>query len=109
VFRSDSQATVYYLPGTTGWSNFSSTTGLPAVLWNPMIQTEDGRFGVSSNQFGFDITGTNNFTFVVEACTDLANPIWIPLQTNTLANGSFYFSDPQWANYPARYYGLGLP
>jgi hypothetical protein len=26
--------TVYYLPGTTGWSTFSAITGVPAVLWN---------------------------------------------------------------------------
>jgi len=35
--------TVYYLPGTTGWSN--SFDGRPAVLWNPLIQTGDGSFG----------------------------------------------------------------
>ena len=37
-------ATVYYLPGTSGWSN--SCGGEPAVLWNPLIQTADGSFGV---------------------------------------------------------------
>jgi hypothetical protein len=95
--------TIYYLPGTTGWSN--TFAGLPAVLWNPLIQA----VGVQSNQFGFNITGTNNFTVVVEACTNLANPVWAPLQTLTLTNGSFYFSDPNWTNYSSRFYGLGLP
>jgi hypothetical protein len=38
-----------------------------------------------------------------------ASPVWTPLQTNTLTNGSFYFSDPRWTNYPARFHGLGLP
>jgi hypothetical protein len=83
--------------------------GPQAVLWNPRIQTGDGGFGVQSNQFGFNITGTNDFTVVVEACTNLASPDWIPLQTNTLTNGVFYFSDPQWTNFPNRYYGLGFP
>jgi hypothetical protein len=83
--------------------------GVATVLWNPLIQTAGAKFGVQSNQFGFNITGTNNFKVVVETCTNLANPVWTPLQTVTLTNGSVYFSDPQWTNYPTRYYGLGLP
>jgi hypothetical protein len=109
TFGFDNNVTVYYLAGTTGWDSFSANTGVPAVLWNPLIQTGDGSFGVQNNQFGFNITGTNNFTVVVKACTNLASPVWTPLQTVTLTNGSFYFSDPQWTNYPSRFYGLGLP
>jgi hypothetical protein len=107
VFDEDTNATVYYLPGAAGWSN--TFAGLPAVLWNPLIQAGDGNFGVSNNQFGFDITGSTNIPILVEACTNLASPVWTPLQTVTLTNGSFYFSDPQWTNYSGRYYGLGLP
>jgi hypothetical protein len=80
------------------------------VLWNPLIQATGASFGVQSNQFGFTITNgtTNNLPIVVEACTNLASPVWTPLQTLTLTN-SFHFSDPHWTNYPARYYGLGFP
>jgi hypothetical protein len=28
----------------------------------------------------------------VKACTDLTSPVWTPLQTLNLTNGSFYFS-----------------
>jgi hypothetical protein len=107
-----SHATVCYLPGTTGWSYvFWGWPSGPPVLWNPLIQTGDGSFGVQTNQFGFTITNgsTTNIPIVVEACTNLASPVWTPLQTVTLTNGSFYFSDPQWSNYPARFYGLGFP
>jgi hypothetical protein len=31
------------------------------------------------------------------------------LQTNTLAGGSFYFSDPEWTNYPSRFYRVRSP
>jgi len=34
----------------------------------------------------------------------LAHPVWLPIATNTLANGSSDFSDPQWTNYPSRFY-----
>jgi hypothetical protein len=108
VFSHDNASpTAYYLPGASGWS--SAWAGLPSVLWNPAIQTGDGSFGVQNHQFGFKIVGTNNFTLVVQACSNLANPGWTPLQTVTLTNGLYYFSDPQWTNYPVRFYGLALP
>jgi len=108
VFRRD-PLTIFFLPGTTGWSDFAANNGLTAVLWNPLIQVGDGGLGVRNNQFGFNITGTNNFTFVVAVCTNLAGPVWVPLATNTLVNGSFYFSDPQWTNYSNGYYRLQMP
>ena len=95
---------VYYLPGATGWTSLFA--GLPAELWNPVIQTGDGSFGVQSNQFGFTITGAANLPVVVEACTNLANPTWIPLLAGTLTNGSLYFSDLAWAYYPERFYRI---
>ncbi|MGO9199783.1 MAG: leucine-rich repeat domain-containing protein [Limisphaerales bacterium] len=107
---SDDNATVYYLPGTTGWSPaWSQLLGTPIRLWNPQMQTSDGRFGVMANQFGFNITGTPDLVVVVEAATDLANPTWSPVATKTLASGSAYFSDPEWTNYPARFYRLRSP
>jgi hypothetical protein len=80
--------------------------GLPVGLWNPVIQTGDGRFGVRSNQFGFTITGAANIPVVVEACTNLANAMWVPLFSGLLTNGSFYFSDSAWMNYPGRFYRI---
>jgi hypothetical protein len=45
----------------------------------------------------------------VEACANLAGPVWIPLQTCTLTNGALYFSDPNWTSYPTRFYRLRSP
>jgi hypothetical protein len=99
--------TVYYLPGTTGWE--TKLFGLLTVLWNPQVQTMDASFGVRSNQFGFTITGTMDIPLVVEACSDLTVPTWIPLQNCTLTNGLLYFNDPQWTNYPTRLYRIHSP
>jgi hypothetical protein len=110
VFSSDTSAMVYYLPGTTGWSN--TFAGVPTALWylpNPLILNNSPGFGVQSNMFGFTISWATNISFVVEACTNLANPVWIPLPTNTLTNGSFSYSDPQWTNYPGRFYRITSP
>ena len=107
VFAFDNNATGYYLSGTIGWS--SSLADLTTVLWNPGIQAGGGSFGVQNNYFGFNITNTANLTVVVEVCTNLASPVWVPLMTNTLANGVFFFSEPFQANSSGRFYGLGLP
>jgi hypothetical protein len=106
-FYNNNTAIVYYLPSAKGWSN--TFAGRPTALWNPQAQTGDGHFGAQSNQFGFTITGTTNIPLVVEACTNLTGPVWTPLQTCTLTNGSMYFRDPQWSNSPCRFYRFRSP
>ena len=98
---------ITYLPGTTGWG--TTFAGRPAVLSNPRVRTSDASFGVRTNRFGFTITGASNLVIVVEASTNLANPAWILVGTNTLTGGASYFSDPQWTNHPARFYRLRSP
>jgi hypothetical protein len=100
-------ATVYYMPRTTGWK--STFEGCNTVLWNAAIQTTDGSFGVQSNGFGFNITGPTASSVVVEVCTNLAKPVWTPVQTVTLNPNSFYFSEPLQTNVSARFYGLAVP
>jgi hypothetical protein len=107
VFDGDPSVTVYYLPGTTNWD--VTFAGRPTALWLPAMQSNDRSFGVQTNQFGFNINWASDKTVVVEACTNLSNPIWQPVQTNTLTSGSAYFSDPQWTNYPGRFYRLRSP
>jgi hypothetical protein len=99
--------TVYCLPGTTGWSSFDLGDPYrpPIVLWNPQTQN----FGVQAGQFGFTITNAGSPTVVIKACTNLVNPVWTPVATNTLTGGSSYFNDPDWTNYPARFYGFSMP
>lgn len=104
VFFGADNATVYYLPGTTSWG--STFGGRPTALWLPQVQTADNNFGVRTNAFGFNITWASGTIVVVEACTNVANPAWIPVSTNVLAADMSYFSDPQWTNYHMRFYRL---
>jgi len=90
----------------TGWD---ATFDVPTALWTPQMQTSDASFGVRTNQFGFNINWASGMVVVVEACTDLVNPTWFPVQTNTLTADSCYFSDPAWTNYPGRFYRLRSP
>jgi len=96
VFAGDNTGTVYYQPGTTGWGPLFD--GWPT--WNPQAQTSGASFGVQNHQFGFNITGISKLVVVVQACANLASPVWQPVQTNMLTGGTAYFSDPQWTNYP---------
>jgi hypothetical protein len=110
IFYADDSATVYYLPGSQNWSGGSWFDHQNSLLveWNPQAQTGDGAFGVRSDQFGFTITGATNLPVVVEASTNVSGA-WSVLQSLSLTNGACFFSDPQWTNYPGRFYRLRSP
>jgi hypothetical protein len=112
VFEQSPRATVYYLPGTTGWG--ASYAGRPTAFWflpNPVILVSAPSFGAQSNRFGFIISWATNATVIVEASPALGASVWSPISTNTVTMGShpltdgwLYFSDPTWTNRPARFY-----
>jgi hypothetical protein len=96
-------ATVYYLPGTTGWR--STFEGIPTALWSlPYPLILNSSLGVRSNQFSFTVSWATNLSIVVEASTDLSKNTWTPLQSNALNNGVVNFTDPEWTKYPSRFY-----
>jgi hypothetical protein len=104
-----SGATVYYFPGTSGWSN--NFAGRPTAKWflpNPMILNSGNgaSLGVQGNAFAFTISWATNVSVVVEACTNLACPVWVPIQTNTLSNGWCGFSEAFRTNSPGSYYRI---
>lgn len=104
------KATVYYLPGTTGWR--PSLGGRPTKLWSlphPVILRSAPGFGPTADGFSFSISWATNAAVVVEASSDLAAPNWIPMSTNTLTAGTSRFTDPQWTNHPARLYRVVSP
>ena len=93
----DSYPTVYYLPGTTGWGE--TFAGRPTAAWQSSIDTPV----VAEGGFEFRITGSDSEESVLEVCTNLAQGIWTPIETNTLLNGFTVFNDPGWTNHPTRY------
>jgi hypothetical protein len=104
------EVTIYYLPGATGWDSIFPS--YPTALWSlphPIILDFPPSFGVRTNRFGFIVSWAANASVAVEACTNLANPVWSPVATNTLAAGWSYFSDPEWTNHSERFYRLRSP
>ncbi len=107
VFAGDT-TTAFYLPGAAGWG--STFAGLPTALWllpNPLILHRS--IGIGTNGFEFVISWATNLSVVVEACTNLATPIWFPVDTKPLLDGSSWFSDPLWTNYPGGFYRVRFP
>lgn len=87
-----------------------SSTGL-FVTPSPKVQitSDDTRFGLQTNRFGFSIVGSIGQVIVVEAATTVTNSTWYPLRTNTLTSELSYFSDPEWTNFLSRFYRVRLP
>ena len=81
----------------------------PEAPVSPLIQIGNLDLGAGTNQFGFTISWAGHNAVVVEACTNLASPDWIPVSTNSLTGGSAYFNDPQWTNYADRFYRVRTP
>lgn len=71
---------------------------------NPQIQNSYIGMMGTTNGFQFTILWPMFGSVVIETCTNLVNPVWGPLQTNTLSNGESFFNDPGWTNYQNRYY-----
>jgi hypothetical protein len=110
VFGGADNATLYYLPGTTGWG--STFDGRPTAQWvlpTPLILNNGPSFGMQNNGLGFIISWATNISVVVEASPDLSNPTWSTVSTNTLTDGSSRFTDPQSMNYLSRFYRLRSP
>jgi hypothetical protein len=107
VFNLDNAATVYYLPGTTGWQ--SPVGSRPALLWNPRIPIASGGFGVISNRFGFDVAGTTNIPVVLEACSNLTIGNWTFVARMTLTNGQVHYSERWQSNLMGRFFRLRSP
>jgi uncharacterized delta-60 repeat protein len=92
----------------SGSSWFVERTSLFAAS-PPVILAMDQRSGALTNGFGFGMAGLAGQVVVVEASTNLSEPGWIPLRTNTLSWGEVYLNDLAWTNYPSRFYRLRCP
>lgn len=75
----------------------------------PRIVTDGINFGVKDSRFGFDITGSGGQVVFVDASTNLVDPDWSSVVTNTLTGYPCYFSDPEWTRHAARFYRLRWP
>jgi len=107
LFDSFAKTTVFHVPWGAGWGPLFA--GRPTALWRPEVRTSASDFGFRTNQFGFTIGWASGGIVVIQACTNLAGSVWFPLQTNTLAADTFYFSDPSSTIRQTRFYRICSP
>jgi hypothetical protein len=107
VFANDASAVAYYLPGTAGWG--PTFGGVPTAPWNAAVQVGGVDFRAPTAPFGLAITGSSGLVVVVEAAAGLANPVWVPLATNTLGDSPWAFTDSQSTALSSRFYRLRSP
>jgi uncharacterized repeat protein (TIGR02543 family) len=83
VFDGDNNTTFYYLPGTTGWADFSAITGVPTVeLTGPMLAITAPTAGQQVSNANYTITGTTADTVAVtNVFYALNNSGWTPATT----------------------------
>ena len=103
----NSTPSVYHLPGTSGWG--TSYALHPIRLWNPQASPLDPGFGVKNGAFGLNITGTPDITVIVEASPNPGIGPWVPVSTNTLADGSSLFTEPAGLATGGRFYRFHTP
>jgi hypothetical protein len=104
AFLGDSITFVDYLPQTKGWG--TTFGGAPAVLWNPQASPPRVAPAVGPNALSFMIAGDESLNVIVEASTNLVNPVWVAVGTNALAGGPSAFNDTAWTNVSSRFYRL---
>jgi hypothetical protein len=63
----------------------------------------------TSGTVSFNLTGSSGQTVIVETCTNLSAPAWLPVQTNTLNGGTAVFSAPINTKASGQYYRLYAP
>jgi BspA type Leucine rich repeat region (6 copies) len=103
AFAISGSATFYHLPDTAGWQ--PTLAGRPTIAWKPRIEAMEA----NAREFSFTITGEGNFDTIVEASTDLSQPVWATLERLTLNGGQASFKDPAGKRGSGRFYRLRMP
>lgn len=90
-----------------GYSCWFVESTLPPTSLTPPTILSDANFGFQGGQFGFDVSGGVGQNVIVVTSTNLVN--WTTLTNLTLGVGPTYFSDPNAASFPVRFYQVLLP
>lgn len=98
------------LAGLTGIASVpSSFPPGPLLSYGVPFQPSLGESRVGAGAFKVVASGAYGQILIMEACTNLSEPAWTPVGTNTLRRGTVAFTDPDPLNSPGRFYRLRTP
>ena len=107
AFDGDGAVTVYYMPGTTGWTGWNSAFSNVTETQLPPPQMLGTAARPPATGLNFTLSWMLDFPVVVDASTNLQT--WAPIATNTLVNGAYQFNDTPWHAGPRQFYRLHWP
>jgi uncharacterized repeat protein (TIGR03803 family) len=98
-----------YDGGASGYGTVFSIA-LPAQV-QPRIIFSGGLINLTwpTNAAMFSSPPTAGAGFTLQVCTNLGDPVWTPVQTLTVTNGAFQFSEPLQTNGAGRFYRISSP
>jgi len=99
VFAGSENVTIFYRHGTEGWD--VAFEGVNKVKLTEIITAT-----VSSGKLSMNIVGQDGMTYVVEACTNLFEGVWVPVYTNTISGEISAFEDNALDDFPSRFYRI---
>ena len=98
------------LAGLIGIASFpQSFPPGPLLSRRVPFQPSFGESQVGAGPFQVVASGAYGQTLVMDACTNLFEPTWTPVGTNTLTRGTATFTDPNALHHPGRFYRLRTP
>ena len=124
VFKSG--AFIFYSPNTTNANvtdrfNYTVSDGFGGVSTGAVVLVVQGQTNASPPLGAGSLTMTNgvvtlklfgipNFTYFVQATTNIVTPVWTSIGTNVAGtNGVFFYTDYDATNYPSRFYRYAAP
>jgi hypothetical protein len=103
-FYDAAPATIYHVPGTTGWSD--TLGGRPTVLWNPQFTA---LVALTDRTISCVVTGTPGIPVALEASANLISTGWVRLQTTNLVTGALVLTDPRASTMSTSFYRSAGP
>ena len=97
---------IHRAPDAQGWEPLFG--GIPTDLWRTILVEVRGD-ALQSDLFNLHVVGKNGQPVILEASQNLRVAQWIPVGTNSLADGVVTFSDPDRGNHFSRFYRLRTP
>ncbi|MBN2161703.1 MAG: leucine-rich repeat domain-containing protein [Pontiellaceae bacterium] len=97
-------STVYCLDFSYGWEDVASYGGRPVEKWFRLNGIEIADAVQSPTGFSFRVYASDNHPLNIEICTNLAEGVWMPLQTRQPRYGAFDYTDLQSNSRPGCFY-----
>lgn len=107
LFVNSKIVTLYVTFSATGWG--ATYGGRPVQVLNPLLSVGTISSADRAVEFPFSINSATDQSYIIEACTDLLNPVWVSIGSAPTVLGSGTFVDLDRTNFPARFYRVRTP